>query len=177
MLFCNFLQLFQWTSKAFTFSSYSHKSIITFNSSFVIDYRLQTKFAKVMFSQVSVCPGGGGIFQHALGRGCIPACIGQWGCESQHALDRGECLPRRVSAQGGVCLGDVCSEGCLPSGIWADPMRPEADPPDQRQTPPQWILRDTVNKRAVRIPLECILGYHYFYRMVYLFNFCCAILS
>ena len=103
-------------------------------------YRPQTKSSKVMFSQVSVCP-----------------------------------------------RGDVCPIACLdthppgtPEPDTPSPQGPEADPPDQRQTPlsPQepeadtplcrhprargrhplcsacW---DTINKRAVRVPLECIL--------------------
>ena len=47
---------------------------------FEVNYRPQTKFVKVMFSQVSVCPQGG-VSQHALCRVCvcIPACTG-WGC-------------------------------------------------------------------------------------------------
>ena len=125
-----------------------------------------------------VCVSRGGIFQHALGRGCIPACIGQWGCESQHALDRGECLPRRVSAQGGVCLGGMSAQG----GVY--PVEFGQTPWDQRQTPQTrgrhphsgyYGIRSTSGRYAS--PLECILGYHYFYRMVYLFNFCCAVLS
>ena len=43
-------------------------------------YRPQTKFAKVMFSQVSVCPQGG-VSQHVMGTGGgIPACSGQGWC-------------------------------------------------------------------------------------------------
>ena len=34
---------------------------------------------------------------------------------SQHALSRGECLPRGC-LPGCVCLGDICPEGCLPGG-------------------------------------------------------------
>ena len=64
-----------------------------------VSYRPQTKFAKVMFSQVSVCPQG-----------------------------------VRVSVS-------------MHAGIHT----PRAD------TPPRSACWDTVNKRAVRIPLECIL--------------------
>ena len=51
-------------------------------------YRPQTKFAKVMFSQVFVCPWGGG------------------------SLSRGVSFQRRVSVrgvsvQGGLCQGDI----------------------------------------------------------------------
>ena len=82
-------------------------------------YRPQTKFAKVMFSQVSVCPQGG-VSQHVLGRaGVYLGRVSAWGC-----------IPRRCYPGEGIC----------------------GTPPDQRQ-----ILRDTVNKQAVRIPMECIL--------------------
>ena len=73
----------------------------------------------------TVC--GGGVSQHALGRGvCIPACTGQGVCvyTSMHWAGRvsgwgGGCLPRGVSPWGCVCRG-----------VW-----PPA-PQDQRQTPP-----------------------------------------
>ena len=63
----------------------------------------------------------------------------------------GRHLPRRVSAW-----------GCLPMGVCGrDPprTRDRHAPWDHRQTPPSpwWIPRDTVTKRTVRIPLECIL--------------------
>ena len=64
-------------------------------------YRPQTKFTKVMFSQVSVCP------------------------------------------QGGVC----------PIACWDTP--PQADTPPWADTP--CTVHAGINKRAVRIPLECIL--------------------
>ena len=91
----------------------------------------------------------GDVSQHALCRGCIPACTGQgvsawgvftqgvfvWGVSAQEGVCPGGCLPRRVSAQegvcpggclprgvclGGVCPGGVCQEGgCLPMGVSA----------------------------------------------------------
>ena len=73
----------------------------------VIYYRPQTRFAKVMFSQVSVCPQGGA---------------------------------------GGVCA---------PMHVGIHP--PWAGTPPGRYTPLFSACWDTVNKRAVRIPLECIL--------------------
>ena len=74
------------------------------------DYRPQTKFAKVIFSQVPVCP------------------------------------------QGGVCLW---SWGCLPQPPpWADTP---SQTPLQADTPLPSACWDTVNKRALHIPLECIL--------------------
>ena len=117
---------------------------------------------KVMFSQVSVCPGD-----------LYPSI--QWvGCVSQHVMAGG--LPGGVSAQGGVYLGECVSRNylpmeCLPGGVWPGgvlprvstrggvcprgcttriqrqaphleqqrqtPSRPEVDTPRaQRQTPP-----------------------------------------
>ena len=44
----------------------------------VHNYRPQTKFAKVMFSQVSVCPRGGvGLWSQGGGVGCLPHPPGQ----------------------------------------------------------------------------------------------------
>ena len=46
-----------------------HNGILRFTSGVlpaVFIYRPQTKFAKVMFLDVSVCPRGGGVSQHAL---------------------------------------------------------------------------------------------------------------
>ena len=100
-------------------------------------YRSQTKFAKVMFSLVSVCPWGGGVVsQHAPGRDGV--------CPSMHRAGGGLC-PGVGSLPGGVCPG-MSTRGYL--GV---------PPPDQRSDTSPQILRNTVNKRAVRIPLECIL--------------------
>ena len=71
-----------------------------------IHYCLQTKFAKVMFSQVFVCPrGGGGCPGRSLSRR-VSLQRGLW------SLSRGISLSRGVSVQG--CL---CSEGCLSGGF------------------------------------------------------------
>ena len=88
-----------------------------------IFYRPQTKFAKVMFLQVSVCPrvGGGGAWQGGV-------------CGGGGMHSRGVCVARGAGVAGGwwgVCMAGGC--------------------------PPPQILRDTVNERAVRILLECIL--------------------
>ena len=82
-------------------------------------YRPQTKFAKVMFLQVSVCPRGGG-----------------------HAWQGGRAWGACMVGGGGMCGRGACMAGwaCVVGGGRA------------------WqILRDTVNERAVRILLECIL--------------------
>ena len=100
-------------------------------------YRPETKFAKVMLSQVSVCPQGG-----------LP--LVPWGC-----------LPP--------------PPGRHPSP-WADtPWKdtPLGRQPQGRHPPAQCMLEytpppppsacwDTVNKWAVRIPLECILVLFFF---------------
>ena len=128
----------------------------------VFCYRPQTKFAKVMFLQVSVCPHGGA---------CVVAPRGghAWLLQGGHAwllwggmrgCSGGACVVTPgeacVVAQGGehawllrgcvVALGDMrgCSRGhawLLPGGHAWDTMR----------------YRDMINERAVRILLECIL--------------------
>ena len=68
----------------------------------------------------------------------------QWGrgCVSQHAMGQG------VSAQEGVCLGCVFPGGVTPPG-------------DTPHAPlPRWPLKGTV-----RIQLECILVYIFFFRL------------
>ena len=92
-------------------------------------------YGNVIFSQVSVCPQGGCVSQHEMGRGGVYPSI-QWsddicpaavcrvgsvqeevsvkgvsvkGVSVQGGVCPGGCLPRRVSAQEGVCQG-----GCLP---------------------------------------------------------------
>ena len=103
---------FQWWAQAWTHWSTStnlpvRNHLFHILSRFELFYRPQTKFEKVMFSQVSVCPQG----------------------------------------------------GCLPHPLWAD--TPWADTPSGRHpravTPLPSACWNTINKRAVRIPLECIL--------------------
>ena len=69
------------------------------------NYRPQTRFAKVMFSQVSVCQRAGGVSQHALGRGCIPACTGQGVCIPA-CTGQGVCIPACTGQ--GVCIPLEC---------------------------------------------------------------------
>ena len=65
-----------------------------------------------------------------------------------------------VCPQRGVCPS-ACCDAHTPGPEAGTPPRPEAgSPQNQRQAPPpreQCMLRDTGNKRAVRILLECIL--------------------
>ena len=82
-------------------------------------YRLQTKCAKVMFSQVSVCPQG---WMHGRGGMCGRRCawppcharpprgVCPGGCLSRECLLRGRCLPGGVSLPGGVCLSSPCGQ-------------------------------------------------------------------
>ena len=103
-----------------------------------IHYRLQTKFAKVMFSQVLVCPRGGGVFVQGglcpggcLYRGSlvsfqgvsvqgnvfVQGCL----CPGGVSVQRGVCLggfcPGEVSVQGCLCPGGLCPEGSLSRGV------------------------------------------------------------
>ena len=116
-------------------------------------YRPQTKFAKVMFLQVSVCPQGGACVVaggHAWWRGCAwqrGACLAKGTCMAKG----GPCMAKGgVHGKGGACMvkghvwqrrgmcgeGGMAKEGC----VW-DTTR----------------YGDTINERAVRILLECIL--------------------
>ena len=76
---------------------------------FVFNYRPQTNFAKVMFSQVFVCPQVGGP-------------LSRWGSLSRRwSLSRGclcpgESLSRGVSVQGVSVQGHLCSGGSLSRG-------------------------------------------------------------
>ena len=93
-------------------------------------YRPQTKFAKVMFSQVSVCPQVG---SQSLSKG-----VSIWGV----------CL-----GGGGLCPGGLCL-GCLCLGVSLS-RRGSVHRVSVRETP----RRETPlydNKWAVRILLECI---------------------
>ena len=89
---------------------------------------------------------------------CIPDM--HW---TEGSVCQGRCLPRGVSQH--VLGRDVSAQWgvsarrgwCLPRGCGRHPLGPDA------ATPPRPILRDTVNKRAVRIPLECILVSVLFY--------------
>ena len=121
----------------------------------MIFHHPQTKFAKVMFLQVSVCPQ----------RGAIPAQV--------HPLLAGTPQARttpldRYSPQAGTPPGQVHPHwqvhpqaGTLPP---PDSYTPgQVHPPPGRYTPPgryptsHSACWDTVNKQAVRIPRECIL--------------------
>ena len=92
-------------------------------------YCLQTKFAKVMFSQVSVCPQGG--LTHCMLGYTHPRTRGR------HPRDQRQTPPGQTPTQ-------QTPPGRHP---WAD-TSPWAEPS---------ACWDTVIKRMVRIPLECIL--------------------
>ena len=100
-------------------------------------YRPQTKFAKVMFSQVSVCPRGGVYPWSQRGVSATPPTLGRCPPWQTHPLGR---QPLWADTPlGSACwdthpLGNACWDTPSPSACW-----------------------DTVNKQAVHIPLECIL--------------------
>ena len=92
-------------------------------------HRLQKKFAKVMFSQVSVCP---------------------WGRVRAYAPWAGHTCPQSFMSPGHAHPpGHTCPlRACMPSpGTHAT----------GHACPPRQILRDVLNERAVLIILECIL--------------------
>ena len=95
-------------------------------------YRLQMKFAKVMFSQVSVCPQGG-------------VCVWQ---------------TPRPPPRAGTPSGQAPSQAGTPPGQvhphWAGTSR-AGTPSLGRYPPGKYTPWQTVNKRPVRILLECIL--------------------
>ena len=108
---------------------------------FLIEYRPQRSWAKVMFLQVSVIlPTGGG--------GFLPQCIlGYTPPQEQTPLEQ---TPLEQTPQS--------------RPPW-EQTPPGANPPEQtpqsRHPPGRW-LRHTVNERPVRILLECILDFFIF---------------
>ena len=114
-------------------------------------YRPQTKFAKVMFSQVFVCPKGRGVSVVSVQGGLCPrrslsgvffgGVSVQGGSLSRQGVSvQGDLCPGRgVSAQG----GSLSRRGSLSRGV------------SVRETPKYG------NERAVRILLECILVVYY----------------
>ena len=98
----------------------------------LFNYRPQTKFAKVMFSQVSVCPQG---------EACMACMLPP--PPLRHAL-----------------LGTHTNQVCMPPGH-AHPPGMHACPPGMHiplgMHAPRRIVWDALNERAVRILLECIL--------------------
>ena len=99
-------------------------------------YRPQTKFAKVMFLHVSVCPHGGSTWaRNPLGRYTPPV----------------RYTPGQVLPWAGTPLGRYTHQA-------GTPTRQVHPPPGQVH--PLWeqcMLGDMGNKRAVHILLECIL--------------------
>ena len=91
-------------------------------------YRPQTKFAKVMFSQVFVCPQGG---------------IWEGGGEG-NSMSRAVSV-QGVSVQGGLCLGVSLSRGVSFQGVSVrETPLPDREPPYSKE-------------QVVCILLECIL--------------------
>ena len=78
------------------------------------NYRPQTKFAKVMFSQVFVCQRGGVSVQ-----GLLSFCPGGFcpGGIHPRGLCTGRSLSRRVFVQAGFLSGGLCPRGLCPGGL------------------------------------------------------------
>ena len=81
----------------------------------ILCYRPQTKFAKVMFLQVCVCPQGGGRAWHVVGRVCVAgghAWLGGGGMRGRGVCMARGCMAGGCAWQGGVCMaGRVCVAG------------------------------------------------------------------
>ena len=90
-------------------------------------------------------------------------------------LHTGEVCIQGESASGGVCIQGFCIHRGLHTGKSVQPPTPDADPcgcrtlarrlppplPRDSDPRPYYILRDTVNERAVRMLLECNLVQFY----------------
>ena len=151
--------------------SSSHKLRVVIMKDGISDhYRPQTKFAKVMFLQVSVCPHGGGQcvvvpggYVVAPGGACVVAWGGMRGCSGGHAW---LLLVGVHGCSGGACMVGPAGGGhvwllgghawLLWGGAWLLPGGHA------------WLLLgghawdttrygDMINERAVCILLECIL--------------------
>ena len=145
------LTIFVWTR------SKSYTNFLLCNFFFTIlkrsCYRPQTKFAKVIFLQVST-GGGGGVYGREQ-RAWQGSVHGEGVCMAGgHAWQggmhgRGACMGSRCAWQGGIHCGGHAWQG----GMCGRGFACHACPP------PQQILRlwHTVNGWAVRILLECIL--------------------
>ena len=105
-------------------------------------YRPQTKFAKVMFSQVPVCPREGG--------GLCP---------------QGVSVHRRSLSTGGLCLQGVSVQGSVSRGVSVQGVSVQGFSVQEGLCPGESLSREGLcpgkppcsNKWAVRILLECIL--------------------
>ena len=102
-------------------------------------YRPQRSWAKVIFSQASVCPQGGGGLPHPPGSRHPPG--------SKHP-PRSRHPPRTRHPQDQTSPRDKTNTPLPPDHI---------HPPDQTPIPPGSRLQHTVNEQPVRILLECIL--------------------
>ena len=96
-------------------------------------YRLQTNFAKVMFSQVFVCPQGWSLLSREVSvqRGISAqkqvSVQGRCLCSEGVSVQR-ECLSRQVCVQGGLCTRGFCPGGLCP-------RRPLSKGVSDRETP------------------------------------------
>ena len=120
--------------------------------SIALHYDPQTKFAKVMFLHVFVCPQGG----EGVPEQVPPGRYTSWAATP----------PGQVQPPAGTppWAGTPPRPGTPPAGTPPGQLLPQAGTPPGRYTPlgrytpqEQCMLGNTGNKRAVRILLECIL--------------------
>ena len=130
------------------------------NAFLLVFYCPQTKFAKVMFLQVSVILSTGGACVVARGA-CMVAPGGMRGCSGGvHGCSGGACMVAlggmRGCSGGGMC---GCSRGGMhgcSGGACVVALGGHA-----------WLFRwDTVNERVVRILLECILVFSFMKKLM-----------
>ena len=160
---------------SFSFHTPGHRPM-----SFTHIYRPQTKFPKVMFLQVSICPWGGGM----RGRGaCVvggmhgrEACVAGACVVGGHAWQEGyvwwgACMAGGMCGREAMC-GRGCVHGrvaCIAGGMrgrracmagghaWQGACMACMAGGMHGMHAPQQILRDIVNELVVCILLECIL--------------------
>ena len=134
-----------------------------------IFYRPQTRFGKVMFSQVSVCPQGGVSAPLHAGIQTPRQAQTPW---QTHPPPRAGTPPRQVHPLGRYTHGQIHPlDRYIPSVVTPPGRYPppgQVHPLGRHTSPPPCPVHaaihplcsacwDTVNKRAVYIPLECIL--------------------
>ena len=121
-------------------------------------YRPQRSWAKVIFLQASVCPQGGGCLPQCMlgypaGPGTFPP--GGRPPQTRHTPPGGRPPRTRHTPLGGRPPWPGTPPPSPPGG--RTPRTRHINPSQTRHTPLGSRLQHTVNKRLVRILLECIL--------------------
>ena len=114
---------------------------------FDVNYCPKTKFTKVIISQVSVCPQGG-----------LPNCMLGYhppGTRGRHPP--GQTPPSGQTPPGQTAPGPETDTPPPPGQTPLGKHAPSGQTTPLGRHPLHSACWDTVNKRAVRIPLECIL--------------------